>query len=143
MSVTVKKFDGKKEGLLDAAFAIRQEVFIEGQQVPHELEKDGYDPEAIHYLLIFNDKYIGTARRRLTSQGVKLERFAVLPKYRNRGLGKKLLQIVMEDLKSYPGQIYLNAQQMVVSFYEQAGFEKVGDPFEEAGILHFRMNYVG
>ncbi len=141
--LTVKKFRADHKALLEAAFNIREKVFIEGQKVPPELEKDCHDREALHYLLMLDGKYIGTARRRDTREGVKLERFAVLPQYRSRGAGSMLLKWVMDDLKGYPHTIYLNAQEAVVPFYERAGFQKVGGPFEEADIQHFRMDYKG
>ena len=86
---------------LDAAFTIREKVFVEGQGVPATLENDLHDrTDARHYLAHANDGTpAGAARWRETDNGVKLERFAVL----ERGLGRPL-RIVVATLKSrHPG----------------------------------------
>jgi predicted GNAT family N-acyltransferase len=128
---------------LEAAFAIRTKVFVEGQNVPAEAEHDAYDAEgATHYLARAADgKPCGAARWRKTDAGVKLERFAVLTEYRNQQAGAALLKQVLQDVDaSYPeAVVYLNAQLPAVRFYERHGFEKVGEMFEECDIQHYKM----
>ena len=34
---------------------------------------------------------------------------------------------------------YMHAQMQVIPFYEKIGFKKIGDSFEEAGIMHYKM----
>ncbi|MFO8053900.1 MAG: GNAT family N-acetyltransferase [Bacteroidales bacterium] len=137
----IDKFHYQDRQLMEAAFRIREKVFIKEQNVPESLEKDDSDPEAVHYLLWDKGNPIGTARYRETSRGIKLERFAVLPEYRNQGTGTILLNFVLEDLKNNPAKIYLNSQNAAVSFYERAGFKTEGEAFKEAGIWHYRMVY--
>ncbi|MGM0648220.1 MAG: GNAT family N-acetyltransferase [Bacteroidota bacterium] len=141
MEVSVYKFTSEDKGQLKKAFGIREEVFIVEQQVPEDLEKDSHDKTAIHYLLTLDGKAVATARRRLTSEGIKLERFATLKGYRNRGLGAKILLFVLDDIRDQGENIYLNAQAPAVSFYARHGFKKQGEPFMEAGISHYRMYY--
>lgn len=85
----------------------------------------------------------GTARWRYTDKGVKLERFAVLPEYRGKGIGGALVSHLLEDIERAPeaaGKFrYLHAQLPAVSLYERHGFQKVGDIFEECNILHYLM----
>lgn len=141
MAIQLRKFKYTDSGLMNRAFRIRENVFIREQNVPEELEKDSFDREAIHYILFDDDKAIATARRRTTDKGIKLERFAVLSEYRNRGVGSEILSFVLEDLKSEDATIYLNSQEKAVPFYERYGFGKSGEPFMEAGIRHFLMYY--
>ncbi len=122
---------------------IRCKVFIEEQGVPSELEYDGQDAYATHYLLFYNDVPIGTARWRITDKGVKLERFAVLREYRNSGIGKTLLESVLDDAIDEKKKIYLHAQEKAVNYYKRAGFEIIGEAFIEAGIKHLKMIYIG
>lgn len=128
---------------LETAFAIRHNVFVEGQNVPAEAEHDAYDADgATHYLARAADGTpCGAARWRKTDGGVKLERFAVLTEYRNQQAGAALLQQVLEDVDAtWPGAVvYLNAQLPAVRFYERHGFEKVGEMFEECDIQHYKM----
>ena len=122
------------------AFAIRKAVFVEEQGVDASLEYD-HEEEARHYLLFLGEKPLATARWRETEKGIKLERFAVLPQFRNRGIGEVILKEVLKDVTSMEKPIYLHAQLKAVSFYERNGFYKVGEQFTEAGIGHFLMKY--
>ena len=128
---------------LDAAFTIREKVFVEGQGVPAALENDEHDRrDARHYLARAPDGTpAGAARWRETDHGVKLERFAVLEQFRNQAIGAALLHAVLADVRAEQpvATVYLNAQLRAVPFYERHGFRKVGEMFEEAGIQHYRM----
>jgi predicted GNAT family N-acyltransferase len=128
---------------LEAAFAIRRTVFVEGQGVPLEAEYDEHDrTDAHHYLAHTADGTpCGAARWRKTSNGVKLERFAVLADYRNQTAGAALLQSVLQDVQAaYPdAQVYLHAQLPAVRFYERHGFVREGEKFSECDIEHFKM----
>lgn len=125
--------------LMEMAFSVRERVFIEEQQVPEDLEKDEHDRTAMHFVLLRKGTPLAAARYRQTDKGIKLERFAVLKEYRGEGLGKKILQFVLQDLINTDKPIYLNAQEQVVNFYSRFGFKKQGEAFYEAGIRHYRM----
>lgn len=128
---------------LDAAFTIRETVFVEGQGVPATLENDMHDrTDARHYLARAADGTpAGAARWRETEHGVKLERFAVLEEFRNQEIGAALLHAVLADVRAGlpDAEVYLNAQLKAVRFYERHGFRTEGEVFEEAGIQHYRM----
>ncbi|OFY29046.1 MAG: hypothetical protein A2275_05600 [Bacteroidetes bacterium RIFOXYA12_FULL_35_11] len=128
--------------LLTEARKIRTMVFINEQGVDPALEYQG-DDEALHYLIKNIDKYIATARWRKTDSGVKLERFAVLPDYRNTGVGKVILDAVLKDVKPLKSAIYLHAQEKAVNFYLKNNFIVEGNMFMEAGIKHYKMVYGG
>jgi len=123
------------------AFFIRTKVFVEEQQVDPDLEYDGYDDTAQHYLLEYNNKAVGTARWRNTEKGIKLERFALLPEYRNKRLGSELLKEVLKDVVKLNEEIYLHSQIKAIPYYERVGFIKEGEMFIEAGIKHFLMKF--
>ena len=128
-----------------AAFGIREQVFVVEQQVPREAEYDAHEPVASHYLATYAGVPCGAARWRLTENGVKLERFAVLKEYRNKNVGAKMLDAVLEDVQcDYPEQkIYLHAQLPAVNFYKRHGFEAEGEMFSECDINHYKMVYKG
>ncbi|QNF34267.1 GNAT family N-acetyltransferase [Adhaeribacter swui] len=128
---------------LDAAFTIREKVFVEEQGVPKEAEYDLHDKTAHHYLATFNGQPVGAARWRQTDKGIKLERFAVLANYRNQQVGSALLRVILNDVKlAHPEcQIYLHAQLAAVPFYKRHGFTKVGELFTECAIDHYQMVY--
>lgn len=127
------------------AFSIREQVFVEEQQVPREAERDQFESVARHYLASCEGAPCGAARWRQTDQGIKLERFAVLAGYRNRQVGAALLQAVLQDVKAdHAGsKVYLNAQLPAVNFYKRHGFVTEGDMFTECDIQHYKMVYKG
>jgi len=131
----------ESEELLVKAHKIRTEVFVHEQKVSVKIEIDEYEKTAMHYLLKYNNAYVGAARYRKTNSGIKLERFAILSKYRDKGLGKVLLEKIMEDVNGMSENIYLNAQKKAISFYQRGGFEVVSDEFMEANIIHQTMYY--
>ena len=116
---------------------IRRLVFIEEQNVPEELEWDEDDATATHFLVTHDHEVIATARLKPDGQ---IGRMAVLAKYRNHGIGSKLLRFVLQtaaqkNLKN----IYLHAQTTAIHFYEKHGFETQGELFYEADIPHRTM----
>jgi len=129
---------------LDAAFTIREKVFVQGQGVPADDEYDQHDRQATtrHYLVRVDGQPAGAARWRPTDKGVKLERFAVLDEFRNQGVGTALVQAVLADVHAEApdaAQVYLHAQLRAIPLYERTGFRKVGDMFEECDIQHYKM----
>ena len=136
----VKRFSSAEKILADQAFAIRKKVFVEEQGVDASLEYD-HEEEAHHYLLFLGEKALATARWRETEKGIKLERFAVLPGFRNRGIGEIILKELLHDVMPLEKPIYLHSQLKAVPFYERNGFYKSGVQFVEAGIAHFLMKY--
>ncbi len=117
---------------------IRKKVFIEEQQVERALEVEN-EEEATYYLLLEDEKPVGTGRWRKTPEGIKLERFAVLAEYRNQNLGSEILKKVLQDLKGRKEKIYLHSQLKAVPYYQRQGFVKAGEMFVEANIRHFTM----
>lgn len=117
---------------------IRQQVFVQEQGVPETLEWDGKDAGAVHLLAKDGrDRPIGTAR--MLANG-HIGRMAVLPDWRNQGVGSalldRLLEIARRDHYAIP---FLNAQTDAMNFYLKQGFETQGDVFMDAGIPHIRM----
>ncbi|WPZ12342.1 MULTISPECIES: GNAT family N-acetyltransferase [Roseivirga] len=139
--IRVKKIENQQE--LDEAFEIRREVFIVGQDCPEEEEFDDFDEEATHFIAYVKGEPAGTCRFRTTSKGVKLERFAVLEKFRGEGIGKRLVQTVLGYLDkeglAEGTLIYLHSQVAAMGLYTRFGFEKVGEMFDEVGIDHYEM----
>ncbi|MGK7396950.1 MAG: GNAT family N-acetyltransferase [Candidatus Cyclobacteriaceae bacterium M3_2C_046] len=141
MAIKIVKI--KSDNLLEQAFTIRKEVFVQEQKVPERDELDQYENESVHFLAYYDAKPIGTARWRKTKQGLKLERFAVKKAYRNTGIGSALVQAILADIKeNFEDKIpslYLHAQVGAVYLYEKFGFEIEGDQFDECGIMHYKM----
>lgn len=123
---------------LDKVFAVRREVFVVEQNCPPELEWE-FEDESNHFLATVDGEAAGACRWRKTDKGYKLERFAVLQKFRGFGVGQALVQAVLDDLPADAVYVYLHAQVQAVSLYTKFGFETTGPEFEEAGIRHYKM----
>jgi predicted GNAT family N-acyltransferase len=126
---------------LEAALAVRRSVFVEDQGVPEHRELDGRDDTATHFLAVDDDRAVGTARlREYDSARAKVERVAVRPSDRGRGLGRDLMSVV-EAHAAEEGydEVVLHAQLPVVDFYERLGYEVTSEEFEDAGIPHREM----
>jgi len=136
MGINVKYVDNDKE--IDFCLSIRRKVFVEEQNIPENIEMDDELVQSICVCAILNKQYVGTARYRETSSGIKLERFAVLKEYRGLGVGKALVKFILDNLDQ-DQDIYLHAQEAVVDFYLLLGFKKVNDRFYEAEIPHWKM----
>lgn len=136
---SIEQFPGSAD--LSAAFAIREEVFVREQAVPLDLEIDGLDPEAFHYLGFVDNVPVATARTRIVAGGdAKIERVAVLQEHRGSRLGFQLMRRIVDDLDAFGIDSTLHAQVSVRGFYEGLGYHAIGDIFDDAGIPHIRMD---
>ena len=135
--IIVEKIDNQEA--LKEAFDIRRTVFVEEQKVDEREEYDEFEDISVHFLAKSMGKPAGTARWRITPNGIKLERFAVLEEYRSEGVGSALLQSVLADLPKDGKKIYLHAQLTAVGLYKKFNFMEIGDTFWEAGIEHYKM----
>ena len=131
-------FDISDKEHYQQALAIREQVFIDEQQVERKLEVEN-EAAAHYYLLLLDELPIATGRWRKTSRGIKLERFAVLAQYRNKNYGSILLQHILQQLESRPEELYLHAQLKAIPYYQRQGFRTQGDMITAANIRHYLM----
>ena len=126
---------------LEGAFEVRRQAFVEEQGISEGLVFDDYDGEALHMVVEDGEKVIGTARILfLTANQAKVERMAILEPFRRKGIGRKIISFLDEELRNRQVQlVVLHAQSGVVAFYKSCGFDELGLPFWEAGIKHVKM----
>ncbi len=122
----------------EALHEVRGIVFIQGQNVPAEIERDELDPQCLHVLARSDDGApIGTGR--LTPQR-KIGRMAVLESWRGRGVGDALLRALVELARDQRwAAVSLHSQVSAIGFYARHGFLPAGPRFMEAGIEHQTM----
>jgi predicted GNAT family N-acyltransferase len=116
---------------------IRSLVFMDEQQVPADLDRDGLDDTALHLLAMSGQKAVGCAR--LLADG-SIGRMAVLKHWRGKGVGSMLLStaIKLHQQQAAP-VIQLSAQVHAIPFYEKSGFEVCSQPYLDANIMHVDM----
>ncbi len=83
----------------------------------------------------------GLQLKSLGRNKVKLRQMAVCKKYRNQGLGKKLLNFAEKTaLKHGFTLIELHAREEAVEFYKKSGYQISGSLFTEVGIPHLFLS---
>jgi predicted GNAT family N-acyltransferase len=126
---------------LQKAFEVRRRVFVREQGISEDLVFDGHDKEALHMVVKDGERVIGSARVQfLADNHAKLERMAILKRYRRKGIGREMLlflDAVWKDKQVQ--QVIIHAQFEVVPFYKLCGFDELGLPFREAGVKHIKM----
>jgi len=126
---------------LQQAFEVRRQVFVREQGISEDLVFDWHDREALHMVVKDGERVIGSARVQfLADNQAKLERMAILKRYRRKGIGREMLLFLDTIWKDKQvQQVIIHAQLEVVPFYKLCGFDESGLPFREAGIKHIKM----
>ncbi|MGB2863425.1 MAG: GNAT family N-acetyltransferase [Sedimentisphaerales bacterium] len=119
-------------------YSVRRAVFIEEQNIAERIEIDGRDPDCFHVLASdTKGRPVGTAR--MDDKG-KIGRMAVLQNYRRQGIGRKMIQALMDyGRKNSITDFHVSSQVTAIGFYRKMGFEPFGEEFLEAGIKHINM----
>lgn len=99
---------------------------------------DQQDELAEHWLALDAENNAIAAIRMLADGHIG--RLAVLPGFRNQGIGQSLIEYVISHARANNFyQLYLYAPSQLKQFYLQQGFESVGDEFIESGIPRQKM----
>ncbi len=144
MSVLIRTADYQIDGV--AIRAIRREVFCGEQKIPEALDFDGRDATAQHWLVEMGlvdrgTQAVATVRSRTIAPDThKIERLAVLPSHRRRGIALALMEFVLKQLQQQGGKtVVVHAQGYIQPLYDRLQFLPEGDRFVEAGIEHVKM----
>jgi predicted GNAT family N-acyltransferase len=138
----MKLLTGHWNQLQAMAAALRTEVFVREQGVPHELEWDMEDLSAVHAVLLDPEgQVLATGRLLVHAPGVgRIGRMAVRSDRRGQGLGRQVLMGLIELARRRGDrQVVLHAQISAQEFYAKQGFLVQGEEFVEAGIAHIEM----
>lgn len=118
---------------------MRNEVFIQEQKVPIEIEMDSYDKTALHILATCKGQPCGAARLVVSEETKtgKIGRVCVLSSKRGNGIGRNIMEHTVQELRQIlgtGGKAQLGAQTHALKFYESMGFELVpGEEYMAAG----------
>lgn len=139
----LKKFEELTPHQLYAVLQLRNAVFVVEQSCAFQ-DADNKDQDSRHLMGFDGNTLI--AYTRLLPPGVGYEqasigRVVTAPAVRRYGVGKKLMQQSITEAYRLFGRVTLKigAQAHLKKFYESFGFEQVGEPYDEDGILHIHM----
>lgn len=138
-----KSFDELSTTELYAILKLRNDVFVVEQKCAFQ-EIDDKDQQCFH-AIIYDGKNIA-AYCRVAPAGIivpdaSIGRVITSPGYRGAGLGKSIMEYVINQCKQLFGNsaITISAQVYVLDFYLNLGFHKTGEIYEEDGIPHLDM----
>ncbi len=135
---------GRWDELGAAAKAVREIVFIGEQNIPAHEEWDADDDHALH-AVVLNGAGLALATGRLITMGqpagqARIGRMAVLRSMRGSGLGRQILQALVDAARAQDVRtVTLHAQAAARRFYESLGFTAQGVAFDEVDIPHILM----
>ncbi|MGD0189647.1 MAG: GNAT family N-acetyltransferase [Rhizomicrobium sp.] len=111
-------------------FALRAAVFMSEQNCPYEEEFDGNDFCATHILGLVNGHPAATLRLRYFADFAKMERLAVLPKYRRTLIPKTVVDKGIDIIrrKGYR-TLYGHAQKRLLKFWGRFGLKPLPKNF--------------
>jgi predicted GNAT family N-acyltransferase len=117
---------------------VRTAVFVDEQQVPVDVERDGRDAACVHVLAESGDgAAVGAGR--LMPDG-RIGRMAVLRDWRGSGVGGAMLQALMAEARRRGHRgTHLHSQAHAKAFYERHGYIVDGEEYFEAGLPHVLM----
>ena len=142
MQISIIQYEQLSKQQLYALLQLRQRVFIQEQQSIYD-DIDGNDQQAYHLLLEQDNVLGGYARFRVADDQNKVlvERVVLAPESRGSGAGKDIMVSVLAFCSEQFPQKYiqLSAQIDVLAFYQKLGFEAIGEPYDDGGILHKTM----
>jgi len=123
-----------------AAYCVRSIVFVGEQACPFAEEFDGLDAGATHIVGSQDGEPVAAARLRAVDGWAKLERIAIVPRLRGRGLAHVLVEFLLATARAGGFRRFkMHAQTHLEALYAQHGFARRGDIFREAGIDHIVM----
>ncbi len=141
MKVFRKRFSDLSAIELYKILKLRVDVFVVEQKCPYP-ELDNLDQDAIH-VWIEEDGEIASYLRVL-DKGVESEYTAigrVISAKRHQGYGQRILKEGLRAAKEEfnAENVYLEAQEYAIGFYEKCGFHVISEVFIMDGIPHVKM----
>lgn len=138
------RFDELTVRELHDIFQARVEVFVVEQKCPFQ-DVDGADPACWHLMGRSGEGEL-VAYCRLVPPGAKfaepsIGRVITVGSARRTGCGRELMRLAVAHAERlWPGRaLRIGAQRYLEGFYGSFGFETVGEPYDEDGIMHVEM----
>lgn len=139
----IKPFSKLSTEELYQILKIRQEVFIV-EQTCYYLDADGYDQQAVHIWAEKEGEIL--AYSRVFEPGIKYKeasigRVLTNPNYRKNNLGKILIRFSINTIEARfrTQSIRISAQDYLLRFYSEFGFQDTGKKYLEDDIPHTEM----
>ncbi len=143
MKILIKNFQQLTLHELYEILQLRSEVFVVEQDCVYQ-DIDGKDDKALHILGIKDEKVI--AYTRCFNKGdyfkeASIGRVVVKESERKYNYGNKIMKASIEAIEAHfkIETIKISAQVYLQKFYNQLGFNNIGEGYLEDGIPHIAM----
>lgn len=143
MELNIKEFSQLTNKELYKIIEARINVFVVEQDCPYR-ECDNKDQKSIHLFLKKEDQI--TAYLRIIPPGISypeasIGRVLVGKEYRRNGLGLQIMKAALAYLKENlkVEAVKISAQEYILDFYQNLGFNVVSDRYLEDDIPHYQM----
>ena len=140
---SVKSYSELSKDELFAILRARVDVFVVEQTCPYPEIDEVDNNELTQHVFLFKDQQVAAYARcyKKNEQFSAFGRVLVAEQFRGEGLATKLVQTAIDICKEHwlDKSIMIGAQCYLTEFYQQFGFENVGDDYLEDGIPHQDM----
>jgi len=137
MALNIRLFStNNAKELSKMIFLVINELEKENPTLVYQLVRDEDQPDELikaaekgkMWIAFENNIIVGT----LSLEDKRLRRFFVHPNYQRQGIGRKLINTVIQHIKkNYIMEIYVGAIMRAVPIYEKLGFKKVRQFFNK------------
>ena len=139
----IKTFNELSPQDIYSILQLRSEVFVVEQNCVYQ-DIDDKDQYALHLLLKKDDYLIGYSRIFKAGDYFKeasIGRVLVKKQDRNNRHGSLLMELSIKDIKDHfkENTIKISAQTYLKKFYNELGFDPIGEEYLEDGIPHIAM----
>lgn len=141
--IIFKSFNELSTYELYEIIALRELVFVVEQNCPY-LDCDGKDLKSEHLWIAKNNQiaaYVRLVPPVNEDDLWSIGRVVVHPDFRSLGLGKEVMKAAINQLliSRSVQKIQISAQVYLLKFYNDLGFNKIGDEYLEDNIPHVKM----
>ncbi|WP_162796125.1 GNAT family N-acetyltransferase [Pedobacter nanyangensis] len=120
---------------------IRQQAMYADKEITEMELADDF--EGTHFGLYFNHELTAVVSLFVKDGMAQFRKLAVLPSKQRNGLGKLLLQYVIDYCKQQPVKLlWCNARVSAVGFYEKFGFVTEGEPYQRNQLDYIKMQLI-
>lgn len=139
----IKSFEELTTSELYEIIKARVDVFVVEQNCPYP-DLDDYDQKAIHLWAEQDNRVLAYCR--IFDRGIKynetsIGRVLTSEKGRGKNLGKQLIKYAVETIENRfkTSEVRISAQDYLLKFYSDFGFEDTGKKYLEDNIPHTEM----
>ena len=133
---SIKVLRAEEEWQRAGAYSVRVQGMNRQYHIPLRDEFDEHDCDGTKYIVLFDDEYpVATCRfYEVNNDSVILGRLVVLPEYRGKNLGLKVVNEAEEWIKELGyNEILIDSRVEAIGFYEKVGYLHVDDTVIKSG----------